>query len=108
VKSAARKSFAVLSLAGIDKAALVSEIEEQLSKLAAQGRFKAIADLTGVSHISSLGLAALAKFAEECRRQHGELRLVVTEDSVKNLLQVTMLDKVFEIYNSLEEAKEDL
>ncbi|HMV35400.1 MAG TPA: STAS domain-containing protein [Turneriella sp.] len=83
------------------------EIDEQLSALTAAGQYKAIADLTGVAHISSSVLGVLARFAEECRRNHGELRLVVTEAGVANLLQVTMLDKVFEIYNSLEEAEED-
>jgi anti-sigma B factor antagonist len=107
VKSAARKAFAVIPLAGISKATLALEIEEQLSALVATGQYKAIADLTGVSHISSSVLGVLTKFAEECRRHHGELRLVVTENGVTNLLQVTMLDKVFEIYNSLEEAEED-
>ncbi|MFZ5629977.1 MAG: STAS domain-containing protein [Spirochaetota bacterium] len=107
MKSAARKAFAVMPLAGIGKAALAFEIEEQLSALTAAGQYKAIADLTGIAHISSSVLGVLAKFAEECRSHNGELRLVVTENGVTNLLQVTMLDKVFEIYNSLEEAEED-
>ncbi|GAB4432797.1 MAG: hypothetical protein OHK0011_15730 [Turneriella sp.] len=107
VKSATRKAFAVIPLAGIGRAELALEIEEKVSALVAAGQYKAIADLTGVAHIPSSALGVLAKFAEECRRHHGELRLVVTENGVTNLLQVTMLDKVFEIYNSLEEAEED-
>lgn len=107
LKSAARKTFAVIPLAGIGKTLSALELDDQLAALTEAGRYKAIADLTGVSHISSSVLGVLARFAEECRRNHGELRLVVTENGVTHLLQVTMLDKVFEIYNSLEEAEED-
>jgi len=52
-------------------------------------------------------LGVLARFAEVCRRENGELRLVVTEQNILNLLQVTMLDKVFDVYTSVEEAEED-
>lgn len=107
MRSAARQSFAVIPLSGIGKTLSALELDEQLAALAKAGCYKAIADLTGVPHISSSLLGMLAQFAEECQRNHGELRLVVTENGVISLLQVTMLDKVFEIYNSLEEAKEE-
>lgn len=107
MKSAARKTYAVIALGSSGKAGSALDLDDQLSALAAAAQYKAIADLTGVPHISSSVLGVLARFAEECRRNHGELRLVVTEAGVTNLLRVTMLDKVFEIYSSLEEAEED-
>jgi len=107
VKPTRRKPYALIAVGGIGRTRPELDLDEQLSALSAAAQYKAIADLTGVSHISSSLLGVLARFAEECRRNHGELRLVVTEAGVTNLLQVTMLDKVFEIYSSLEEAEED-
>ncbi len=107
MKRILRNSHAVVSLTGLSKTVPAYEIEEHFAALTEAGQYKAIADLTGVAHISSSILGVLTRFAEECRRHHGELRLVVTEAGVTNLLQVTMLEKVFEIYNSLEEAEED-
>lgn len=107
MKSAVQKPVAVVKLTGAVKAQQAWDIESLLAELSTKNRYKAIADLTGVSHLSSSVLGLLARFAEECRQNNGELRLVVTEQGVLNLLQVTMLDKVFEIYTSVEEAEED-
>lgn len=107
MRAAERPHPALLRLAGSGKAGPSDELEDQLSVFYAARKFKVIADLTGVAHVSSSVLGVLARFAEECRSHNGELRLVVTESGVTHLLQITMLDKVFEIYSSLEEAEED-
>lgn len=107
MKSATRRNHAVIPLGDFTKSRQVWEIEEKLADLSSKQCYKVIADLTGVAHISSSILGVLTQFSEECQQHNGELRLVVTEPGVQNLLQVTMLDRVFEIYNSLEEAEED-
>lgn len=107
MKVATEGSVALIMLSGSIKPHQVYEIEDALNALAAKGRFKVIVDLGGAQHISSSALGVLARFAEVCRRENGELRLVVTEQNILNLLQVTMLDKVFDVYTSVEEAEED-
>ncbi len=101
------RPVAILAFSGPIRPHDVYELEDNLSALANKGNFKVIADLSQVQHLSSSALGVLARFAELCRSHHGELRLVVFEPAVLNLLQVTMLDRVFEIYASLEEAEED-
>lgn len=107
MKSATEQSVAILSLKGAIRSQRVMEIEDSLSQFVEQKQFKVIVDLSEAGHISSSALGVLARFAEECRCANGELRLVATEQEILNLLQITMLDKVFEIYNSVEEAGED-
>ncbi|AFM13265.1 STAS domain-containing protein [Turneriella parva] len=101
------RPVAILAFSGAIRPHDVYELEDNLASLGNKGTYKVIADLSRVEHLSSSALGVLARFSELCRAHHGELRLVVTEPGVLNLLQVTMLDKVFEIYASLEEAEED-
>lgn len=107
MKLAVDRSVSVLTLSGAIRSQRVAEIEESLDAFAEKKQFKVIADLSDAGHISSSALGVLAHFADECRKENGELRLVATEQNILNLLQITMLDKVFEIYTSVEEAEED-
>lgn len=107
MKVVSDRSVAVLVFTGAIRPQQVYEIEEALNSLAEQKKFKVIVDLGDTQHITSSALGVLARFAEVCRRENGELRLVVTDPNILNLLQVTMLDKVFDVYASLEEAEED-
>ena len=107
MKSATEQSVAILPLQGAIRAQRVMEIEDALNQFVEQKRFKVIVDLSKAGHISSSALGVLARFAEECRSANGELRLVATDQNILNLLQITMLDKVFEVYTSVEEAEED-
>jgi anti-sigma B factor antagonist len=107
MKVASDRSVAILMFSGAIRPHQVYEIEDALSDLIARKKYKLIVDLGGAAHITSSALGVLARFAEVCRRENGELRLVATEQSILNLLQVTMLDKVFDVYTSISEAEED-
>lgn len=107
MKSATEQSVAILSLKGAIRSQRVYEIEDMLHEFSDKKQYKVIADLSEAGHISSSALGVLARFADECRKVNGELRLVATEQNILSLLQITMLDKVFEVYTSVEEAGED-
>lgn len=103
----AQSSHTVLMFSGAIRPHQVYEIEDALSALAEKHIFKVVVDLGQAQHITSSALGVLARFAELCRKEHGELRLVATDPGIISLLQVTMLDKVFDVYESLGEAEED-
>lgn len=107
MKSVPHKRYAILALEQLAQPQAHWQLEAELTRLAENREFKVIADLTGVKQISSTALSVLARFAEECRQNHGELRLVVTEAGVMQMLRVTMLDKVMEIFHTRDEAEED-
>ncbi|MBL8034002.1 MAG: STAS domain-containing protein [Leptospiraceae bacterium] len=107
MKRLEEQPVAKLSLSGALRSQRVYEVEDALNAFAGKNQHKVIVDLTQVGHISSSALGLLARFSDECRQANGELRLVVTEQNILNLLQITMLDKVFEIYGTVAEAEED-
>jgi anti-sigma B factor antagonist len=63
-----------------------------------------IVDLSEVRHIDSAGLSALLLAQRQMTVHEGELRLAGVTEEVLSLLKMTQLDRVFRIFNSVEEA----
>jgi anti-sigma B factor antagonist len=67
-----------------------------------------IVDLTEVRHIDSAGLSALLLAQRQMSLHEGELRLAGVTDQVRSLLEMTQLDRVFQIFNTVDEALEGI
>jgi anti-sigma B factor antagonist len=63
-----------------------------------------IVDLSEVQHIDSAGLSALLLAQRQMTVHEGELRLAGVTGEVFSLLEMTQLDRVFRIFNTVEEA----
>jgi anti-anti-sigma regulatory factor len=71
-------------------------------------------DLSNVDHITSPGLATLITFEQEYRKAQffedidkpEKLSLIVTNEKVYDILQITRLNKRFDIYTSLDDFLE--
>jgi len=67
-----------------------------------------IVDLTEVRHIDSAGLSALLLAQRQMSIHEGELRLAGVTEEVRSLLEMTQLDRVFQIFNTVDEALEGI
>ncbi len=63
-----------------------------------------VVDLSAVSHICSSALGVLISMKRRIRKRDGDIKLIIRDGEVRTLIQVTMLDRVFQIYDNLEEA----
>jgi anti-sigma B factor antagonist len=63
-----------------------------------------ILDLEFLEQIDSAGLEALLWLQEQANRHQGQLRLVKVDDHVLKILQITRLDRRFELCNKVEIA----
>lgn len=77
-----------------------------LRKLLNEGKRKIVVDLKNVKIINSAGLGTLISGLTTMRNSGGDLRLANPNDKIESLLKITRLIKVFEIYNSIDEAIE--
>jgi anti-sigma B factor antagonist len=64
-----------------------------------------VLDMGNVSYIDSSGLATLVEILQRLKRQGGALRLAALQKKVHDLFEVTKLEKLFEIFDTLEKAK---
>ena len=76
------------------------ELEEALEDALNDGQYHIVVDLTAVKHICSTALGVLVSMKRRLRRNNGDIKIAVIDGDVKNLLQITMLDRVFELHET--------
>lgn len=81
-------------------------ITESFSNELEAGTRKFVMDLTDLQHINSSGLGVLITLLTKARKVEGELVLANPSDYIQNLLQITKLDTIFQIFSTLEEARD--
>ncbi len=69
-----------------------------------KGQHELIVDLGGVTFMDSTGLGVLVGRLKMVRQREGTMRLVCAHERVLKVFTITGLDKVFEIYPSVDEA----
>jgi anti-sigma B factor antagonist len=80
-----------------------AELRDQVKALLSTNR-RAILNLAEVTYIDSGGLGTLVALYTTARNAGGSLKLARLTQRVGDLLQITKLLTVFEVYNSEEEA----
>ena len=81
---------------------------EKMDSLIERGKVNLIFDLTAITYLNTLELGALVSTLKKAKDNGGTLNLIHVEEQVDNLLILTGLKKVFEIYRSEEEALKGL
>jgi anti-sigma B factor antagonist len=81
------------------------KIETVVDQLIAEGRRKAILDMTKVDYLDSAGLGLLALASGKLKESGGRLAIVVPEGRVLRLLKMTQLNAIVTVAPTLEEAQ---
>jgi anti-sigma B factor antagonist len=79
-------------------------LRDAIRDLAASGQKLILLNLADINYIDSSGLGELVASFATIRRQGGELKLLKLTRKVHDLMQVTKLYTVFDVYNSESEA----
>ena len=70
------------------------------------GHRRILLDLGEITYIDSVGLSTLVSSYTSARKAGGDLKLLRLPRGVHQLLQITRLSTVFEIYENLEAARQ--
>jgi anti-sigma B factor antagonist len=100
-----RKEFGIVKLTG-ELLGIPDQVElrEKVSALVSKGTTRIIVDLGGLTHINSCGLGALVCLLTTARKNNGDVVLVGMKKEVRDLFNITWLEKIFRIYPTLEGA----
>lgn len=79
---------------------------EDLHELVEQDKTNVVLNLAKVKFINSSGLGILIGALTTIKKADGRLVICEADKKINSLLMTTQLNKVFETYSSLEEAKE--
>lgn len=81
-----------------------SELKDTILKHLETGRPRLIIDLQEVRFIDSSGLGALLSGYKNAKLHQGSLVLVGPQPRVKSMFELTRLNRVFEIYQDMDEV----
>lgn len=79
-------------------------LRNKVKQLTDAGHSRIIIDLGEVDYVDSSGLATLVSSCVAVRKTGGELKLLRLTKRIRDLLQITRLSTVFEIYDALDQA----
>ena len=80
------------------------KLNEEINRLLDEGALKVVIDLGEVNRMNSSGLGILINALTTYKQNGGNLKLANPTPIVKNLLDITRLKDIFEIYDRLESA----
>lgn len=78
--------------------------EREVDEAIEQGSRFIVLDLARVHHISSSALGSLVSLKRRLRRTEGDIRIVSVPGDVLRVLQITLLDRVFLVYDNVDAA----
>jgi anti-sigma B factor antagonist len=82
-------------------------VRAALTDATEKGKKDIIVDLTQVEFLDSTGLGALIGAHRRATEHGGSLRLIVSDGAIARLLNITGLMRVFAVYHSLQNARDD-
>ena len=105
IKGVEEKDGAVIiSLAGEIDMKCSSELRAKFMKLFKSKPAVLIVDMTKVEFMDSSGLAILVETLKWCRLNDSQLKLVGMAQTVRSVFEISRLDSIFKIYDTIEEA----
>ena len=80
------------------------DLMDTFARLIDGGKKKIILDLSRTAFMSSIVMASMVFMKKKAESAHGNIALCCVKDKVKELLVVTKLDKVFDVFETRDEA----
>jgi len=80
------------------------ELKSELLRLVAEGPNRIVVDLTGATFVDSTTLGVLLGAVKRLRLVGGELVIVCADLNIRRILSITLLDRAFTIYDTLDDA----
>jgi anti-sigma B factor antagonist len=99
-----RLDIALISIIGYVDTTTCQELAKVIQNLTTQKRYQIIADLGGVSYISSAGWGVFVGEIKYIRDQGGDLKIVQMNSEVFEVFEMLEFNRILNYYDSLEEA----
>jgi anti-sigma B factor antagonist len=110
VKAVAHGGVEIVAISGhiVGSAKASQDFQELFRTLVADGKRKYVIDLAETPWTNSLGVGMLMSAYTSVKKSGGDVVLANATQRIRDMLQVTRLDHVFSVHNSVEEAIEAL
>jgi anti-sigma B factor antagonist len=82
----------------------VEGLKSRFFELIDQGRVSLVLNMAAANYVSSLCLAVIVDVKNRLVQSNGDLKISNVNRLIRNLLEITNLNKKFELYESVDEA----
>jgi anti-sigma B factor antagonist len=97
----------VISLRGEIDVYTAPLLRQKIIDLVEEGTLRLVIDMSEVDFLDSTGLGVLVTGLQRISGRGGTLGLVITQDKILKIFDITKLNKAFPIYASRDEALKD-
>ena len=105
LKGETQKDTFVIHVAGnLSGYSETEQLHSEVKKCLAKNTNKIVVNLDAVNWMGSVGLGVLICCLTSVRDADGDLRLTGVNDKVKDLLEISKLNGIFQVFNSVEDA----
>lgn len=102
-----RDGWTVVSVRGELDVATAPGLRNEIVRLASNGTSKLLLDLSGVEFLDSTGLGVIVGALKRLKGLGGELRLCGGEPGIRRVFELTGLDKILDLYDTVDTAMSD-
>ena len=99
-----RDGWFVLEVEGEIDLATAPRLRERLLTVVNDGHSQVVVDLREVAFIDSTGLGVLIGALKRVRLNEGDLRIVCPERGIRKVFDITGLDQVFALHDTVDDA----
>lgn len=93
-----------VSLEGELDLATADRVRDPLEKAIEAGTRRIVIDMLSCTFIDSTGLGVLLHCAKRLEEENGGMALVCTDEQIKRLLELTMIDRTIPVFDTHEQA----
>jgi len=108
VKTISEKKITIVEVVGEVDLYSSPDLRKVLLGLTGSKTSTILVDLGKVKYMDSSGVATLVEALQQVGRYSGKLKLANLRDAVKDVFELSRLDKVFDIYATLMDAKQSV
>jgi anti-sigma B factor antagonist len=98
----------VVTVSGDADLYAAANVERELVRLVDDGRRSIVVDLTDATFIDSTMLRVLLNVSKRLRPGGGELLVVCSEHNIRKIFEITLLDRVFTMFDTRDAALQHL
>ena len=80
------------------------DVRDRIAAAISDGATEVVVDLSDATFVDSMTLGVLLAAMKRLRARGGQLRLVVPRAEVRRIFEITLLDRVFPLYGTRQEA----
>jgi anti-sigma B factor antagonist len=104
LETSERDGVAILSLRGEIDVYTAPRMRQAIVDLVDAGSLNIVVDMQNVDFLDSTGLGVLVEGLKRVRTRGGNLSIVITQDKILKIFDITGLNKAFPIHSTLEDA----